>query len=45
VVAIFGAAAVALGKIERNEKLQPNARSAEWTTTAPDKGAGLSMAA
>jgi hypothetical protein len=45
-VAIFGDAAVALGKIERNEKLyaEGSIRISEWTTAAGVKRTGLSMA-
>jgi single-strand DNA-binding protein len=46
-VAIFGDAAVALGRIEKNEKLyaEGSIRINEWTTAAGDKRTGLSMAA
>jgi single-stranded DNA-binding protein len=46
-VAIFGDAAVALGRIERNEKLyaEGSIRINEWTTAAGEKRTGLSMAA
>jgi hypothetical protein len=45
--AIFGDAAVALGRIERNEKLyaEGSIRINEWTTAAGEKRTGLSMAA
>jgi single-stranded DNA-binding protein len=46
-VAIFGDAAVALGRIEKNEKLyaEGSIRINEWTTAAGEKRTGLSMAA
>jgi single-stranded DNA-binding protein len=46
-VAIFGDAAVALGRIERNEKLyaEGSIRINEWTTAGGEKRTGLSMAA
>ena len=46
-VAIFGDAAVALGRIEKNEKLyaEGSMRISEWTTVASEKRTGLSMAA
>jgi hypothetical protein len=45
--AIFGDAAVALDRIERNEKLyaEDSIRINEWTTAAGEKWTGLSMAA
>jgi single-stranded DNA-binding protein len=46
-VAIFGDAAVALGRIEKNEKLyaEGSIRINEWTTAAGVKRSGLSMVA
>jgi single-strand DNA-binding protein len=46
-VAIFGDAALALGRIEKNEKLyaEGSIRINEWTTAAGEKRTGLSMAA
>jgi single-strand DNA-binding protein len=46
-VAIFGDVAVALGRLERNEKLyaEGSIRINEWTTAAGQRRAGLSMAA
>jgi Single-strand binding protein family len=46
-VAIFGDAAIALGRLERNEKLyaEGSIRISEWTTAAGEKRTGLSMAA
>jgi single-stranded DNA-binding protein len=46
-VAIFGDAAVAIGRLERNEKLyaEGSIRINEWTTAAGEKRTGLSMAA
>lgn len=46
-VAIFGDAAVTLGRIEKNEKLyaEGSIRISEWTTAAGEKRTGLSMAA
>jgi single-stranded DNA-binding protein len=46
-VAVFGDAAVALGRIEKNEKLyaEGSIRISEWTTAAGEKRTGLSMAA
>jgi single-stranded DNA-binding protein len=46
-VAIFGDAAVALGRVERNEKLyaEGSIRINEWTTAGGGNRTGLSMAA
>jgi hypothetical protein len=46
-IAIFGDAAVALGRVEKNEKLYAEGaiRVNEWTTAAGEKRVGLSMAA
>ena len=46
-VAIFGDAAVALGRLEKNEKLyaEGSIRINEWTTAVGEKRTGLSMAA
>jgi hypothetical protein len=46
-VAIFGDATVALGRIEKNEKLyaEGSIRISEWMTAAGEKRTGLSMAA
>jgi Single-strand binding protein family len=46
-VAIFGHAAVALGRLEKNEKLHAEGliRINEWTTAVGEKRTGLSMAA
>jgi single-strand DNA-binding protein len=46
-VAIFGDAAVTLGRLEKNEKLyaEGSIRISEWTTAAGEKRTGLSMAA
>jgi single-stranded DNA-binding protein len=46
-VAIFGNAVVALGRIEKNEKLyaEGSIRINEWTTAVGERRSGLSMAA